>query len=230
MSNGYPLAGTEGPKHGDRGSGSFPALGRFPGVIAVSRQPGSRGGRLANHLARKAGYTLFDRESLEFISRDAGLLAEVADELDSAAEAAVEDRMRILASELAHFEEIAPLARAILALAARGGVVFLGRGAGFLLPRETTLHLRVVADQVDRGRYLSQWLRLPADQAERTLLEADNRREDFLHRHFGRAFIDPVTFDATLNTSRLGEEGAAGVALQAFICRFPVPVAHRDAS
>jgi len=230
MLNASPLTGTEGPKHGDRGSGSFPALGRFPGVIAVSRQPGSRGGRLANYLARKAGYTLFDRESLEYLSRDAGRLAEVINELDSAAEASVEDRMRFLAGELAHFEEIAPLARSILAWAARGGVVFLGRGAGFLLPRETTLHLRVVADQADRGRYLSQWLRLPTEQAERTLAEADRRREDFLHRHFGRAFVDPVTYDATLNTSRLGEEGASGVALQAFLCRFPAPVSQREAT
>ena len=230
MPNAYPLAGTEGPKHGDRGSGSFPSLGRFPGVIAVSRQPGSRGGRLANYMARKSGYTLFDRESLEYLSRDAGRLAELTNELDSASEGWVEERLRSLAGELVHFEEIASLARAILALAVRGGVVFLGRGAGFLLPRETTLHVRVVADQTDRGRYLSQWLRLPAEQAERTLVEADRRREDFLHRHFGRTFADSVTFDLTLNTSRLGEEGAGGVAFQAFHCRFPAAAPTREPS
>ena len=35
------------------------------------------------------------------------------------------------------------LARVILALAAQGGVVLIGRGAGLLLPAETTLHVRV---------------------------------------------------------------------------------------
>ncbi|MFM8932323.1 MAG: cytidylate kinase family protein, partial [Gemmataceae bacterium] len=123
-----------------------------------------------------------------------------------------------------------PSARASWAVAAPRAAESARRRAGFLLGRETTRHLRVVADQADRGRYLSQWLRLPAEQAERTLAEADRRREDFLHRHFGRAFVDPVTYDATLNTSRLGEEGASGVALQAFLCRFPAPVSQRDAT
>ena len=38
----------------------------------------------------------------------------------------------------------------ILALGAKGEGIFLGRGAGFLLPRETTLHVRVVAPLADR--------------------------------------------------------------------------------
>lgn len=230
MPTSHPFAGTEGPKHGDRGSGGFPSLRRFSGVIAVSRQPGSRGGRLANHLARKTGYTLFDREALEYIARDHGRLAELTDALDPVAEAWVEERLGLLAGESANFEEISNLARAILALAAQGKVVFLGRGAGFLLPRESTLHLRVVADHADRGRYLAQWLRLPSEQAERSLVEADRRREDFLHRHFGRSYMDPVTFDLTLNTSRLGEEAANQIAYQAFQGRFPLPVNSPAAS
>ncbi len=230
MNSSYPFAGTEGPKHGDRGSGTFPSRRRVPPVIAVSRQPGSRGGRLATYLAKKTGYTLFDREALEFISRDPGRMAEVEAELDQLAETWVEERICLLASELDHFDEILPLARAILSLAARGGVVFLGRGAGFLLPKETTVHLRVVAAHGDRERYLAQWLRLPAEQAQITLAEADRRREDFLHRHFGRAYADPVTYDAVFNTSRLGEEGAGQMANQAILVRFPEPVPARDAS
>ena len=155
MSDSSSLVGTEGPKHGDRGSGSHASLQRFPGVIAVSRQPGSRGGRLANHLAKKCGYTLFEREALEFLSRDAGRLAEIVNELDPASEAWVEAQLNKASEGFGHFDEIGNLSRAILSLAAQGGVVFLGRGAGFLLPRETTLHVRVVADHADRERYLA---------------------------------------------------------------------------
>jgi len=230
MSDSSSLIGTEGPKHGDRGSGSHASLQRFPGVIAVSRQPGSRGGRLANHLAKKCGYTLFEREALEFLSRDAGRLAEIVNELDPASEAWVEAQLNKASEGFGHFDEIGNLSRAILSLAAQGGVVFLGRGAGFLLPRETTLHVRVVADHADRERYLAQWLRLPAEQAKHALAEADRRREDFLHRHFGRSFADPVSYDVTLNTSRLGEEGANLLGHQALLCRFPAQIAARGTS
>ena len=57
------------------------------------------------------------------------------------------------------------VARLVLSLAAEGGVVLIGRGAGFLLPPESTLHVRVVAPLSDRIAYMSQWLRLTREQA-----------------------------------------------------------------
>jgi hypothetical protein len=49
---------------------------------------------------------------------------------------------------------IVNLARVMLALAAQGQAVLIGRGAGCVLPRETTLNVRIVAPQQERIAYM----------------------------------------------------------------------------
>ena len=58
-----------------------------------------------------------------------------------------------------------PPGAVVLALGAQGGVVLIGRGAGCILPRETTLHVRIVAPLAERIAYMSQWLRLTHEEA-----------------------------------------------------------------
>ena len=41
----------------------------------------------------------------------------------------------------------------------------IGRGAGCILPRESTLNVRVVAALEERIAYMAQWLRLTAEEA-----------------------------------------------------------------
>ena len=65
--------------------------------------------------------------------------------------------------------EMGELPWLILMLAARGKAVIVGRGAGFLLPDETTLHVRVVAPEADRVGYMVQWLRLTRDDTGRVV-------------------------------------------------------------
>ena len=101
------------------------------------------------------------------------------------------------------------LARAILALAAQGGVVLIGRGAGLLLPAETTLHVRVLAPLADRIAYISQWLRLTDEEAAERVRLRDARRAEFLATHFHRQPGDTHQYDLLLNSSLLGEEMCA---------------------
>src|SRR5262249_53602398 len=107
------------------------------------------------------------------------------------------------------------LARVILALAAQGEVVLIGRGAGCVLPRPSTLHVRVVAPLADRVAYMSQWLRLTvAEAAERVRLR-DSRRAEFLATHFRCQPDDVYQYDLLLNSSLLGEEACAELIVQA---------------
>src|SRR5205085_2448038 len=99
--------------------------------------------------------------------------------------------------------------RAILALAAQGSVVLIGRGAGLLLPAETTLHVRVIAPVADRIAYISQWLRLTLEEATERVRLRDARRAEFLTTHFHRQPAEPHQYDLLLNSSLLGEEASA---------------------
>ena len=97
----------------------------------------------------------------------------------------------------------------VLAVAARGDAVIVGRGAGFLLPAETTVHVRVVAPLESRVAYLAQSLRLTREEAAAEVRARDDRRAEFLQATIGRDPADPTGYDAVVNADRLGIEGAA---------------------
>src|SRR5207248_5806372 len=73
-----------------------------------------------------------------------------------------DDHLNILLREqnLSQHPSIAQLARMVLALGAEGQCVVIGRGAGRILPAESTLDVRIIAPLADRVAYMSQRLRL----------------------------------------------------------------------
>jgi hypothetical protein len=68
----------------------------------------------------------------------------------------------------------------MLTVAARGDAVLVGRGAGFVLPAESTVHVRIVAPLDERIAYMAQWLRLTKDEATEEVRTRDGRRAAFL--------------------------------------------------
>jgi cytidylate kinase len=98
------------------------------------------------------------------------------------------------------------LVRLTLALGAQGNVVLIGRGAGFVLPRASTLHVRLTAPLEERVAYLSQWLRLTREEARQRVDVRDARRAEFLSSCLHRNPAEPYAHDMTLNTGTLGED------------------------
>jgi cytidylate kinase len=94
----------------------------------------------------------------------------------------------------------------IYTLAARGEAVLVGRGAGFVLPRETTVHVRVVAPFPERSAYLAQWLRLTEAEAAKEALQRDARRAEFISKLSDLPIHTPTTYDLMLNGSRLSTD------------------------
>jgi cytidylate kinase len=107
------------------------------------------------------------------------------------------------------------LARVVLALGAQGEAVLIGRGAGCILPRATTLHVRVVAPLQERIAYMGQWLRLSEEEAAEKVRLRDERRAEFIATHFHRQPGDVHQYDLVLNSSLLGEDLCAELIVQA---------------
>lgn len=210
-----PLAAAAGesPLHGYRGLGE-PGAATWtpPGLtIAISREAGSRGAPIATRAAEKLGWEVYSQDLMEYISQDPALRHNLVEKLPQAARAWVDDQLARLVRDraLSGNPTILDLARLMLELGAQGNVVLLGRGAGFLLPSRTTLHVRLIAPLDDRIAYMSQWQRLTADEAAEMVRTRDQRRTDFVATHFHRKPNDPHAFDMVLNTSLLGEERCA---------------------
>jgi len=202
------------PHHGDRGEAGQ-AAPRFPRTftIAISRQAGARGASIAGRVGRKLDWQVVDQEVLEYVAQQ----DPVEEATTESARAWVEFRIAELRQSgmLGNDAPTLAIARSVLALGAEGEVIVIGRGAGHILPRASTLHVRIVAPRADRIANLGQHLRLTPEESEREVDLRDERRREYLLDHLNADSADPTHYDLTLNSSRLGEELCAELITQA---------------
>jgi hypothetical protein len=209
----------ESPRHGfqgDRGAPP-PRLGPSALTIAVSREAGARGGTIARRVGRKLGWQVYDQELLEYMAQEAIVSQGVLDAPPATPADWVEARLQQLIRDntLSEHPTIANLARVVLALGAQGQAVLIGRGAGCILPRETTLNVRIIAPLQERIAYMGQWLRLTVEEATERVRMRDERRIEFVVNNFHRDPSDVHQYDVILNSSLLGEDVCAELIAQA---------------
>src|SRR5262249_11644309 len=106
-------------------------------------------------------------------------------------------------------DDLKQMIQLVVAVAARGDAVIVGRGAGFLLPPQSTVHARVGAPLEARDAYFAQWLRMTRAEAAVEVQERDDRRAKFLSRTLGCNPDDATGYDVIVNSQRLGIESAA---------------------
>jgi cytidylate kinase len=101
------------------------------------------------------------------------------------------------------------LIETILSLSSHGECIIVGRGATEILPRETTLRVRMVAPLKDRITLTSQESGLTAEEASKQVEKIDRERRQFIKEYFHRDVADPSNFDLVLNTARFSATGCA---------------------
>ncbi|HEY7426202.1 MAG TPA: cytidylate kinase-like family protein [Gemmataceae bacterium] len=210
----------ESPRHGfqgDRGAPPSPRSGPSALTITFSREAGARGGTIARRVGRKLGWQVYDQELLEYMAQEALVRQSVLDAPPVMPADWVEARLQMLIREGAITEHpsVVNLARVVLALGTQGQVVMIGRGAGCVLPRETTLNVRIVAPLPERIAYMGQWLRLTVEEAAERVRLRDERRREFVASNFHRDPGDVHQYDVVLNSSLFGEDVCAELIAQA---------------
>ena len=203
-----------GPRHGYRGDRAGAAAEAPLGLsITVSREAGARGGSIARRVGEKLGWQVYDQELLEYMAQNPVVRQGAMEGLSPACAGWVRRRLGQL--DLAGNTSVLQVAEVALALAAGGQIVLIGRAGGCILPAETTLNVRVVAPLRERVAYMSQWLRLPEPEAAERVRQRDERRAEFLTKHFGRHPGDVHQYDVVLNSSLVGEDGCAELVARA---------------
>ena len=201
------------PAHGFRGdTPTPPPLSHPRGLsVAISREAGARGATIARKVGELIGWQVFDQESLDYLLQDDTARQQLQAEVPSSARAWVEayfTRLQ-LNQRAARDPETGTMIRLLLEVAARGDAVIVGRGAGFLLPAQSTVHVRVIAPFERRVAFFAQSLRLSREEASEELRARDERRAEFLKRTLDRDPADPTGYDVVVNADRLGLEGSA---------------------
>jgi cytidylate kinase len=201
------------PVHGYRGEAPTPApLTRPRGLaVAISREAGARGWTVAKKVSALLGWQVFDTETLDYLGQDDTARSQFFAEIPEAARAWAAAHLARLRTKqkLTTDPDTLEMIELVLAVAARGDAVIVGRGAGFLLPPETTVHVRVVAPFEARVAYFAQAFRMTREEAAAEVRSRDDRRAKFLAATLGRDVADPTGYDAVVNSERLGTEATA---------------------
>ena len=211
------LAPPEPPLHGFRGDLTPPPLTRPQSLtVTISRETGARGGGIAKRVAERLGWQTVNQEMMGFLTQNEDARIEFLAEVSPTGRAWANRQVdRLVADRKVVGPEAVELIRLVFLVAARGEVVLVGRGAGILLPTDTTVNVRIVAPLEQRIAYLGQKLRLTTVEAAEEV-EARDRVRSAMHLSLAsRDPADLTQYDLVLNSGRLGEAVAAELIVQA---------------
>jgi len=207
-----PPSGNGAPHHGDPGVQLLAHRYTPPALtVAISRETGSRGATIGKRVSQRLGWTYYDQELLQYLAqgerREDELLADLSDDARDWVRTHVELLKQV--SGIARSPKELFVVEVILAIAAKGRAVILGRGAGAILPIRSVLHVRIVAPLTDRIGWIRQLHRLTTEQAADFVQKQDKQRTTILESLFRKPSKDAALYDMVLNSSRLGEQGCA---------------------
>lgn len=174
-------------------------------LVAISRLPGCGGRAVAQALADRLGFVLFDKELVEEVAKRSRMSLSRVSALDEKARPMLDELVESLFEPHCQSEDyFRHLTHALLAIAERGRAVVLGRGAAFLLPPRSCLRVLLVAPLKARIQNLAERLGIPAAEARDRVLRVETDRRAFAMKHFHRDITDPSCYDIALNTGEIG--------------------------
>jgi cytidylate kinase len=174
---------------------------RLGPYVAISREAGAGGSRIAEMVGQTLGWEVLDKNLLDLVAERFELSRPMLELVDETASNWVYDILGTWLDPniIPHEKYVAHLGRVVLAAAHHGKVVLVGRGAQFLLPRRGGLAVRIIAPEpyrIDRIRRLHD---TTASNARRLMLEIDRGRREFVERYFHRDINDPHLYDLVIN-------------------------------
>ncbi|MCA0252014.1 MAG: cytidylate kinase-like family protein [Actinobacteria bacterium] len=170
-------------------------------VITISRQAGSRGARIARGLAKELGWELADKSTVNRVIRQYGLLRlnEIYSELPTLGD---------LFSENAAVT-IEMMNETIAAIAARGNVVFLGRGAFVVLQDvPDVLNVFIEAPLETRVARIAKRDNVDLETAAATVKADDKLRRRFTRRYYGANWAKHENYDLVVDTGSISDAEA----------------------
>jgi cytidylate kinase len=186
-------------------------------TICLAREAGIPSALVAGEIGRRLGWQVYDHELLDRIAQDMGLQTRLLESVDERRANLLlemfEDLLSVsYVSEGAYFQR---LIKTLLALAAHGECIIVGRGAAHILPPESTLRVRLMAPRKDRIDLLSHELGLSAKEAARQIDVTDRERNRFVRDHLQKDPSDPGNYDLDINFARFEEKGSAELVIKA---------------
>lgn len=174
--------------------------------VWISREAGSGSDMIANQVASRLGWTIYNEEIVEIIARRMQVSSELVRTLDELAPGMIQDwllplREHHYAPQETYLEHLEHLIHEVGKL---GDAVIVGRGAGYLLPADRTLRVRLVAPLSNRSARLADRMGVSQRTARRAAKDLDRRRRQFDWSLYRKESNDPHNYHMTLDSTALG--------------------------
>jgi cytidylate kinase len=185
--------------------------------ISFSREAGSGGSTVAREVGRRLSWPTYDQELLESLAKELNVDVSLLEDYDERRGSFLVDTIKAFSasasvSEVTYFRR---LVRMLQALGARGECLVVGRASMFILPAETTLRIRVVANRDDRIAFIAQERTISPVEAARFVDTKDRERHKFIMDHFHKSPADPQHYDLIINRSRFSVDETAELVIAA---------------
>jgi cytidylate kinase len=198
-------------------------------ILTVSRLYGSGGSEVAAIVARKLGWSLLDNEVVDAVAARLGMstaevqareerMPSLVERLASAMTMGTQEWMiPVAAAERPTDEQLLDVTRHIIQEAiARGPVVVVGRGAPAMLAERTdALHVFCYAPRKALIARTMERDGLSAEAAAKLVEDTNRERERWVRLNWERDWRAIENYDLSVNTGRLGIEGASELIIAA---------------
>ena len=172
--------------------------------VTISRAVGTVGAQVAEQVAQRLGWPLFDKEILRYMAENDQVRARLYERMNQRDTSWLESMMRnLLQGDYRKEDYFYRLSETVLTVARQGPAVFLGRGADLVLPRERGLRVRFIAPlEVRIAAYADEHGCSP-EAARIEIARIEHEREVLFSRQFGHRKADPTRFDLLINLGQI---------------------------
>jgi cytidylate kinase len=174
-------------------------------VVTLSMQPGSRGSVVAEEVAQRLNYDLFNREMIKIIAQSSHMSETVIESVEKERRSGIDDFL----SSLVRRHYLHPdtylnyLMRVVCTVANHGRAVIVGRGANFILPLELRFSVRIVAPLELRVQNVAETFNVSPEEAKKRVLWRQSRRTAYIRQSFNADINDPFNYEMMLNMENL---------------------------
>ncbi|MFB3925011.1 MAG: AAA family ATPase [Syntrophales bacterium] len=189
-------------------------------VITMSRLPGAGARVLAEQLARELKIDYFEHEIIEEIAKSSSVSERIVETLDEQDRSILDDWLGLFGqSRMWSYQYFQHLTKVVGTIGTHGHALILGRGASFILPKEVSLRVLVVAPLEVRIRNVSEAYGCSESEARDRVKSREAERIGFIRKYFRTNMLDPSNYDLSINTENFKPDDAVKIIKEAFNSR-----------
>ncbi|MDR1069888.1 MAG: cytidylate kinase-like family protein [Gracilibacteraceae bacterium] len=196
-------------------------------VITIARGFGSGGAQIARALSKELNIPFYENQILAMASEHSGISKEKFAQADEKLQGGLLQKLkaapntdRILLPADKHFVSddnlFAIQAAVIRELAESESCIIVGKCANFLLrERSNVLSVYIEAPRAYCLKSVMEKMGISEEEAHALITKTDRYRSDYFQYYSGgRIWTDPVLYDLTLNTDRVGLDNAVALIME----------------